>query len=187
MSTEKIKKQLETLQPLLDLSNFALKPPNESAKIEHLTSAEEWLDALITDFHSEFTVIYTQPHTGDTFWETVASIGIPEGEIMSDLQPCVNMRNLLKAFKRRLVKNLPILFGGIEHGKSKTKKKPRGRDSEGTDQIPEDTRLAGASPTCGLQEQGMAGLVHNSHKIRPKMGGSKTARNGRKQVHKCTD
>ena len=122
MNTEQIVAKIERLQPLLDLSGFALKHPRCEEQAEVLAEAEYWLDALITDFMADFDAVYDLDHTGTEFWDNMISLGLQDDYgLMSDLQVCIDMRKILKKFKRRTVKQLPILFGGIRRAVKKKK------------------------------------------------------------------
>lgn len=118
--TAKIKK----LEPILALSGMALREPRETDCCESLQDADAWLDCIIDDFLVEFAAVYDLDHTGIEFWDTVSVLGLQGTDgIMSDLQVCIDMRKILKKFKRRMVKNLPVLFGGTKkkekHAKAK--------------------------------------------------------------------
>lgn len=136
MNEEKIrlvKAKLKQLKPLLNLADHALKPPTKTAQLEDLEQAENWLDSLILDFIPEFDAVYLQPHTGEEFWQNVKVIGLASNHgLMSDLVPCIQMRRILNKFKRRVIKQIPILFGGVPHVTPKAKKeKPRANNTEG--------------------------------------------------------
>jgi hypothetical protein len=164
------------------MSGFALRHPVEEHLEEHYVEAEEWLDSLITDYIPQFEEIYNQPHTGEEFWRNVLSIGIPEGQIMSDLKPCIEMRKLLKPFKKRMIHNIPILFGGIR-GKAKTKTESRSNNPEGLDNVSTDKGMDGSSTACELQEHGLAGSLRDTLQVRAEMGRSEASGNEREQIH----
>jgi len=120
MNTETVVSKIERLQPLLDLSGFSLKHPKCEEQADVLAEAEYWLDELINDFMPAFDAVYDLDHTGEEFWETVAILGLQDAYgLMSDLQVCVDMRKILTKFKRRCVKQLPVLFGGVHRKKKK--------------------------------------------------------------------
>ena len=122
MNVEKATAKILELQPLLDLSGFSLKQPDGSEQPEVLGEADDWLDELIKDFMPNFNEIHKLEHTGDEFWESVKTLGLQdEYGIMSDLQVCVDMRKILKKFRKRCVKNLPTLFGGVRRANAKAK------------------------------------------------------------------
>jgi len=131
MNTEKVVAKIERLQPLLDLSGFALKHPRCGEGKEVVAEAEYWLDELINDFMEDFDSVYDLDHTGTEFWDNMFVLGLQsDKDLMSDLQVCVDMRRILKQFKRRCVKQLPVLFGGVRRAKTKAKRKTRSKDSE---------------------------------------------------------
>jgi hypothetical protein len=141
---QSVKTKIKQLRPLLDLADHALKPPSKSSTIEDLQQAEKWLDDLILDFIPEFDAVYLQPHTGEKFWATVKVIGLASNNgLMSDLVPCIQMRRILNKFKRRVIKQIPILFGGVPHVTPKTKKeKSRVNNTEGHNQNVDGEGLA---------------------------------------------
>ena len=118
MNTEQIVAKIAKLQLILDLSGFALKHPPCELQPTVLAEAEYWLDGLIEDFVEDFEAVYYLDHTGTEFWDAVAVLGLQdEDSLMSDLQVCIDMRKILKKFKRRCVKQLPVLFGGTPRKK----------------------------------------------------------------------
>ena len=128
MNTENVVAKIERLQPLLDMSGFALKHPNCEEQEVVLAEAEYWLDELIADFMEQFEAVYDLDHTGKEFWDTVQSLGLQdEHGLMADLDVCIQMRKILKKFKRRCVKHLPVLFGGVKRGNAKAKSKKEAR------------------------------------------------------------
>lgn len=123
MNTGKIVDKIARLQAILDLSGFALKHPPCETQPTVLAEAEYWLDELIKDFVVDFEAVYLLDHTGAEFWKTVTVLGLQDDDgLMSDLQVCVDMRRILKKFKRRCVKQLPVLFGGVRRTVKKKKK-----------------------------------------------------------------
>ncbi len=131
MKREIVIQQLQQLQPMLDLLDFSLKEPDEHSIEKDLDYASLWLAGIIEDFLPQFNAIYSQHHTGETFWQTAKYCGIhSEDGLMSDLQVCVDMRRLLLPVRRRLVKRLPIQFGGTHNAASKDKTTTRSEDTE---------------------------------------------------------
>ena len=121
MNTEKVVAKIARLQPLLDLSGFSLKHPECEEFADVISEAEYWLDGLIQDFMPEFDEVYDLDHTGLEFWENVRILGLQDDYgIMSDIQVCIQMRKILAKFRRRCVKQLPVLFGGVRRAKAKT-------------------------------------------------------------------
>ena len=126
MKAEKVTAKIQQLQPLLDLSGFALKYPDEEELAEVLGEADYWLEELINDFMPTFNEVYDLDHTGIEFWDNVKILGLQDDYgIMSDLQVCIDMRKILKKFRKRCIKNLPILFGGVRSGNAKAKAKAK--------------------------------------------------------------
>lgn len=144
MNTAKVTEKITRLQPLLDLSGFCLKTPSED-ELEHtVLAADYWLGELIADFLGDFDAIYDLEHTGVAFWENVHVLGLQsDDDLMSDLQPCTDMRKLLAKFRRRCVKNLPILFGGVKRAQTKAKTKARDGDPESHNRHASSARVAG--------------------------------------------
>jgi len=143
MKTAKVIAKIHRLQPLLNLSGFCLKHPREDDLEELILEADYWLEELIKDFMPNFEAVYDLEHTGTEFWETVHILGLQSNDdIMSDLQVCIDMRKILTKFKRRCVKNLPILFGGIKRAKTKTKTKTGDGNPEGHHRHVSNTRVA---------------------------------------------
>ena len=131
MNTGKVVAKIETLQNLLDLAGFALKHPRCEERHEVIAEAEFWLDELIEDFLVDFNEIYDLEHTGEEFWESAYVLGLQDNDsLMSDLQVCVQMRRLLQKVRKRLVKQLPILFGGVRRGNAKAKTQAKARDED---------------------------------------------------------
>lgn len=123
MNTGKVVDKIARLQPILDLSGFALKHPPCETQPEILAEAEYWLDELIKDFVADFEDVYNLEHTGTAFWDNMVTLGLQDDDsLMSDLQVCIDMRRILKKFKRRCVKQLPVLFGGVRRTVKKKKK-----------------------------------------------------------------
>lgn len=123
MRSEKIEHQIKVLQPLLDMSGFALRHPNEDEPEIVIQEATYWLQNLIDDFMEEFNLVYDLDHTGKAFWVNVGVLGLQSKTgIFSDLDVCIQMRKILKLFKRRCVKNLPVLFGGVAKKPKQPKK-----------------------------------------------------------------
>lgn len=122
MNTEKVVAQIKILQPLLDMSGFALKHPKCEEQPDILAEAEYWLGELISDFMEQFEEVYDLEHTGVEFWDNMQYIGLQDEDgLMSNLDVCIKMRKILKRFKRRCVKQLPTLFGGVKRANAKAK------------------------------------------------------------------
>ena len=147
MKRKMVIQQLQQLQPMLDLLDFSLKEPEEHSLEKDLDYASLWLAGIIEDFLPQFLTIYNQHHTGETFWQTAKYCGLhSEDDILSDLQICKDMRRLLLPVRRRLVKRLPIQFGGTYNATPKDKTTTRSEDTEGDNLSVESEGLASPNP-----------------------------------------
>jgi len=122
-----VKEKIELLRPMLDLSDLALKEPDEGTCPVLLKNAEKWLDKLIKDRLPQFDEVYYLTHTGEDYWRMCKASGLKSKDgMMSDLPCVIKMRKVLKKFNKRFHKNVPVIFGGnIEEAEAKAEARSR--------------------------------------------------------------
>lgn len=104
---------------MLDYANLALRVPTEEDTVVSLREAKAWLKTLDKQYE-RFTQCYTQPHTGEVFWENIRHTGVPKGQIFSDNLAAIEMRGILHQVHMKYNRR-PEIFGGTV----KKAKKPR--------------------------------------------------------------
>lgn len=123
MLLEALKLKIDILTPMLKFADLELETPSSASDMSALRVAEKWLDSYLK-VSTVFMAVYTQPHTGEAFWQNLKVTGIPKGSIFDDLAASKEMRGILHRVHMKY-KTRPEVFGGTV----KTKKETGKRDS----------------------------------------------------------
>ncbi len=119
-----MKLKLEMLTPMLKFADLELEMPSSTTDMQVLKAAEKWLDGYLK-ISTVFMAAYTQPHTGDVFWQNLKVTGIPKGSVFDDLAASKEMRGILHRVHQKF-KSRPEVMGGA----AKVKKEARKGDTE---------------------------------------------------------